>query len=203
MLYEREEAGYELFRHAIVDRDAEAWATIHRRYHPLMVSWAWRYGARPERVEDCTDIADQALARAWVALTPDRLADFPTLRRLLGYLRACVNTTKLDGFRLRAAEGEQLTELHIDAAPTPEQTVLGEQARFALWRLALSLTSGRAERVVLIESFIYAQPPRAIRARYPQLFDDTGAVYAVKRNLLDRLGRNPEMQRLYGDTAGT
>jgi hypothetical protein len=164
-----------------------------------MVSWAWRYGARPQSAEDCVDIADQALARAWVALTPERLADFPTLRRLLGYLRACVNTTKLDGFRLRATAGEQLTEQHVDGAPTPEQTVLDEQARFALWRLALSLTSGRAERVVLIESFIYGQPPRAIRTHYPQLFDDTGAVYAVKRNLLDRFRRNTEIQRLYGE----
>src|SRR5215211_5786980 len=102
-MLKQEEEGYELFRRAIVYRDAEAWAEIHARYRSLLISWANRSGAGQCTAEQAEDLADQALARAWVALTPARFAEFSSLARLLSYLRTCVATTAIDISRAKAA----------------------------------------------------------------------------------------------------
>jgi hypothetical protein len=40
-------------------------------------------------------------------------------------------------------------------------------------------------------------PPRDIQARHPDLFANVNEVYSAKRNLLNRLQRNPDLQRLH------
>lgn len=200
---EQEQESYELFRRAIVDRDSDAWGTIHERFGALFASWAWRYAGRAFTADECSDIADQALARAWAALTPDRFADFHTLARLLSYLRACVTTTLIDAIRAQTANERPITELQIDTAATPEQVVLADLDSSTLWRTAFALASSQAERVTLIESFVYGLPPRDILERHRQLFPSIAAVYSAKRNLLQRLERNGDIQRLYEDFIST
>jgi len=200
---EQEQEGYELFRRAIVERDSDAWSAIHQRFGALFASWAWRSAGRSFSADECSDIADQALARAWAALTPERFADFHTLARLLSYLRACVTTTMIDAIRAQTANERPITELQIDTAATPEQVVLAEMDSSALWRTAFALASSEAERVVLHESFVYGLPPRAILERHPRLFRDIAAVYSAKRNLLQRLEHNSDIQQLYEDFDST
>lgn len=190
------EDGYELFRRAIVEQDAGAWAMISVRYRSLLIAWAARYGANAAHGEAGADIADQALARAWVALTPARFAAFSSLRQLLAYLRTCVATAAIDSARAQSQFDSLSEQLPGDTINSPEQIVLAGLDRSALWRTVLGLTTTPAEHVTLVESFAYNLPPRAIRARLPQLFPDVAAVYAAKRNLLDRLRRHPEVLRL-------
>src|SRR6266508_2522392 len=98
-MIEQDEEAYELFRRAIVNRDENAWSAINAHYRPLLVSWATRCSAHASSGERADDIADQALARAWAALTPEGFAKFPSLARLLSYLRTCVVTTAIDSAR--------------------------------------------------------------------------------------------------------
>lgn len=195
-MIEHTDEGYDLFRRAIVMRDADAWAAVHARYRPLLISWAVRCSARAPFVEQYDDIADQALARAWIALTPDHFASFSSLARLLSYLRACVNTTVIDSVRAQMSSECPLQEFYTDQGATPEQLVLGDLTRGALWRAVLAVATLPAERVVLVESFIYCFPPRTIRARHPQLFPDAETIYTVKRNLFERLQRNQDVLQL-------
>src|SRR5262245_63062818 len=95
-MVEEEQEGYELFRRAIVLRDADAWSAIYLRYRPLLIAWVCRCDSYAHSNEPAGDIADQAFTRAWSALTPERFAEFPSLARLLSYLRACVTTTVID-----------------------------------------------------------------------------------------------------------
>jgi DNA-directed RNA polymerase specialized sigma24 family protein len=185
---------YELFRCAIVLRDADAWAAIYARYRPLLIAWAYRSIARTGIAECADDIADQALVRAWVALKPERFAAFLTLAKLLAYLRACVTTTTIDIARAQATSADPLSSGSTLA--TPEQLVLADLDRTALWRTALGLAATDAERILLVESFANGLPPRAIQARHPEIFANAAAVYAAKRNLFDRLRRHPELRRL-------
>ena len=60
---------YELFRRAIVERDEDAWAAIHVRYRSLLIFWSRRCSAAFVIGEPHDAIADQALARAWMALS--------------------------------------------------------------------------------------------------------------------------------------
>jgi len=74
---------YELFRRAIVERDEQAWIDSAARYRPLLAAWASRCSASAALTESYDDLADQAFARAWSALSPERFANFPTLAALL------------------------------------------------------------------------------------------------------------------------
>ena len=193
--------GYELFRRAILERDEAAWATIHARYRALLISWAYHSTSRMYAGEWCDDLADQAFARAWVALTPARFAEFPNLPRLLGYLHACVVTTVIDNGRARASSERTLNKLEVGAIATPEQIVVAEVEREELWRVVSALATSAAEQVVLVESFAYGFPPRTILARHPQLFANVAAVYSTKRNLFARLQRNRELLRINDEYA--
>jgi DNA-directed RNA polymerase specialized sigma24 family protein len=198
---EQERERYELFRRAILLRDEQAWAAIHTCYRPLLVSWARRSCARVRIAESVDDIADRALARAWVALTPASFTDFLTLAKLLAYLRTCVTSTAIDCARMQAAAERALAAASADTIATPEQIVVASFDRAAFWRTVIALTASEAERIVLVESFAYDLPPRDILARHPRLFPDVAAVYGAKRNLFARLHRNREMARLHEEYA--
>jgi len=144
----------ELFRRAILVHDEDAWATIHRRFGPLLASWVWRSGACAHSAE-CNDIADQAFARAWAALKPEHVANSSTLAQLLSYLRTCVMTAIIDQLRQQSAREIALSDAHVDTAATPEQIVLVELDRAALWHTALAVTTNMAEQIALVESFIF------------------------------------------------
>jgi hypothetical protein len=188
--------GLEAFRRAIVERDHAAWASIHARYRPVLIGWARQNNTALQFGEEYGDIADQALARAWAALTPERFAAFPGLGALLAYLRACVAAVLIDMARVRASRERALQRLQMPVALTPEELVLDQLQRAELWRVVCRAVVSRQERVVLAEHFVHGLPPRRILARHPTLFDDVRDVYAAQRNLKARLQRNLELLRL-------
>jgi DNA-directed RNA polymerase specialized sigma24 family protein len=192
---------YELFRSAIVERDSDAWAMITAHYRPLMISWAARSLAVQIGGECCEDLADQALARAWVALSPEHFAAFPNLAALLAYLRTCVATTAIDAMRSQARFDRAFEHATYHFGTTPEQMVLERLQSSELWQLVTSQITSEAERIALHERFVLDMPPRTIQSRHPLLFEDVKVVYAAIRNLCDRLQRNKDIRQLYGDHA--
>jgi DNA-directed RNA polymerase specialized sigma24 family protein len=188
-----EHDGYVLFRRAIVESDADAWAKISACYRPLLIAWAAQCGARMQLMESSADIADQALARAWVAISPAQFSRFPNLAALLAYLRTCVTATAIDSARTQALHERRLPQLEGTSIATSEQIVLAKIRRADLWRLVSRLVATTQERTILYESFVLDLPPRTILAHHPDLFADIAAVYFAKRNLLDRLRRNREL----------
>src|SRR3954469_25627391 len=129
---------YDLFRRAIEQRDADAWADISRHYRGLLMAWAAQSSARGLIAEQPEDIADQAFARAWAALSSAHFSSFPHIASLLAYLRACVRATVIDHARDQASQ--QRAVEHIEApgvSAAPEYTVLEDLDRTELWRLIL------------------------------------------------------------------
>ena len=191
------DAAYELFQQAILRHDQDAWIEIGTRYRPLLISWASQCSAAGASDDQCDDIADRALARAWAALTPDRFAQFPTVAAVMAYLRTCVTATAIDSARAQVVRERAHDKLEPSPIATPEQVVLDEIEREELWQVALHAAADERERVVLLESFRLELPPRTILARHPDLFDGIGAVYLAKRHLLGRLQRSWELRRFY------
>ena len=192
-----EREGYELFRRAIVERDADAWAESATRYRRLMLSWARDSSARMVVFESYEDLADHALARAWMALSPARFANFPSLGAVLAYLRACVTAAVIDTARAEAARERMIGKLEAGDAASPETLVLQGLDRAELWRLVNGLIATEQERVAVVESYVFDLPPRAILARHPQLFADIDAVYSAKRNLLARLKGSRALREMF------
>jgi DNA-directed RNA polymerase specialized sigma24 family protein len=192
-----EDAGYELFRRAIVERDDEAWAAIYTHYRHLLISWARYASARVPAVSQHEDIADRALARAWSALSAEQFAQFPSLAALLAYLRACVGAAAIDAARAEATRERAYQKLELPSAITPEDEVLGAQSCDELWQLINKLVSNEHERIILIESFVLGLPPRTILERHQDRFVDVPAIYNAKRNLLNRLERSRDLRQIY------
>ena len=190
-----DQAGYTMFRQAIVDRDADAWATICAWYQPVLVRWANHARASMSIDESSLDLADQAFARAWAALTPQCFGKFASLSALLAYLHACVTSVAIDCVRAQAARARMQGKLDDHPVATPEQIVLRQAECSELWHFVNRFVATAQERAVLHECFVLDHPPRSILTRHPDLFANIGAVYAAKRNLLDRLRRSPELRQ--------
>jgi DNA-directed RNA polymerase specialized sigma24 family protein len=189
-----DQTGYTLFRQAIVDRDADAWATICTCYQPLLMHWANQSCASMAIDESNMDLADHAFARAWAALIPMCFGKFANLAALLAYLRTCVASVAIDCTRAQIARSRMREQLDEHPVATPEQIVLHEADCSELWHLVSQVVATAQERTILYECFVLDLPPRLILTRHPDLFATIGAVYAVKRNLLDRLRRSPELR---------
>jgi len=192
-----EHDAYELFHLAIAEQDADAWREISDRYRSLMIAWARKWSLSGLSAEAPEDIADQALNRAWSALTPESFVKFSTLPGLLAYLRTCVIATGIDAARAEASRQRIRQKIEFACVPNPEEVVLDGLERSELWQLVLSLTETEQERIVLVESFMHEQPPRSIHGRHTDLFPDVEAVYRTKRNLLNRMQRSIRLQQLY------
>jgi DNA-directed RNA polymerase specialized sigma24 family protein len=190
-----DQTGYTLFRQAIVDRDADAWATICTCYQPLLMRWANQSCASMAIDESSMDLADHAFARAWAALTPGCFGKFANLAALLAYLRACVASVAIDCIRAQTARSRMREKLAEHPVTTPEQIVLHEAECRELWHFVSQVVATTQERTILDECFVLDLPPRLILTRHPDLFATIGAVYAAKRNLLDRLRRSPELRQ--------
>jgi DNA-directed RNA polymerase specialized sigma24 family protein len=189
---------YDLFRRAIEQRDADAWADIGRNYRGLLAAWAAQSSARSMIAEPPEDLADQAFARAWAALSSAEFSAFPHIASLLAYLRTCVRATVIDHARDQA--GQQRAVQSIESAgvsAAPEQAVLEELDRTELWQLIMDITHSLQEQIIVRECLVYALPPRTIQARHPDMFADVMQVYRVKRNLINRFQRNRELQQLW------
>jgi DNA-directed RNA polymerase specialized sigma24 family protein len=197
-------ACYDLFRRAIEQRDADAWADIGRHYRGLLAAWAAQSSARGLIAEQPEDIADQAFARAWAALSSARFSAFPHIASLLAYLRTCVRATVIDHAREQAGQLRAVQSIDTAVvAAAPEQAVLADLDRTEIWRLILQITSNLQEQIIVRESLVYALPPRAIQARHPDQFTDVVQVYRVKRNLINRFQRNRELQRLWQENGAS
>jgi DNA-directed RNA polymerase specialized sigma24 family protein len=189
--------GHELFRKAIVDGDQLAWAEGVARYRRMLVSWAARCAANAAISELGDDIADQAFSRAWAALSPERFDQFPNLASVLAYLRVCVTTAVIDCARSQRSAERLSQALETGSVASPEELSLEGFERQALWEIVSGMIQNEQERVILLESFVYSQPPRAILARYPQLFTNIGEVYNTKRNLFVRLKHCAALRKIY------
>jgi DNA-directed RNA polymerase specialized sigma24 family protein len=187
---------YALFERAVVGRDESAWAELYARYHRLVSAWVRRCGAFARLNESSDDLADQAFTRAWMALSPAQFARFPTISALLAYLRCCATTVVLDMARAQMARERVATRLEANVAQTLEEDTLDQIDGNALWKLCWRITESELERVVLYEIFSLALPPREVQARHRDLFPDVTAVYATKRNLMERLKRNQAIRAL-------
>jgi DNA-directed RNA polymerase specialized sigma24 family protein len=194
-MHTQKEESFALFRRAILDQDEAAWGEIHLRYRLLLISWARQSSVASLVNEQFEDLADQAFARAWNALTPARFAQFPNLAAILGYLRDCVGSMLIDLARSQATRERTIQQLEMPSPRTPEQLVLDAIDNTTLWDLVKAEITTPQEDVIVRRNIILGMPPRVILAEFPQLFRAIGDVYTCKRNLIGRLQRSPAIQR--------
>jgi hypothetical protein len=186
---------FELFQRAVVHRDDVAWEAIVTQYRGIVLAYVGQHSAAALLHESDDYWINRAFQRFWSAVGPDRFAGFADLPALLKYLKLCVHSVVMDDVRARRAEAS------LDEVPetTPsktnaERSVLGTLSGEQLWAAILHQLHDEAERTLAYLSFVRDLKPADIAARHPDLFASVADVYRIKRNIIDRLRRSPEIR---------
>lgn len=188
---------YELFRRALVERDELAWEQVYLQYGTLVDSWVRRCGAFAGCGESSEYFVSAAFTKFWRAMTPERFASFPTLATLLHYLQLCTSSVVIDSVRAQSwAEMVPDDALPESQVPhySPDEQALEQVQRGEFWRMINGLLHDDAERAVVVGSYVLGLRPGEILSQHPTLFASIAEVYNVKRNVLARLGRSPELR---------
>jgi DNA-directed RNA polymerase specialized sigma24 family protein len=187
----------ELFRRALVERDEIAWEHVYTHYSPLVESWVRRSGAFIGSGESSEFFVSAAFTKFWRAVSPERFATFPTLAALLAYLQLCTGSVVIDSVRAQSW-AEMVSDDALTADQTPraaaDDQAIERVSRAEFWRYIDTQLNCDAERAVVLGSFVLGMKPGEICEQRPDLFANVGDVYNIKRNVLSRLSRNPELR---------
>jgi len=189
---------YELFRRAIVVRNSYAWERVYQIYRPLVASWVRRHSDPVVADEEIDYFVNCAFARIWSAVNSEKFASFQNLAGLLRYLQMCVHSVIVDHSRssqIKTVTLEVIAHLSPPDIPAVEKSVTDQLERNRLWQTVANLLQDEKELIVLRCSFLYDLKPSQIYAANPGRFESLDEVYRVKRNLLNRLRRNPMMRQ--------
>jgi hypothetical protein len=188
---------FELFERAVAHREHDAWEAIMIQYRGIVLAYVGQHSAAA-LVREADDFwVNRAFQRFWMAVGPERFGQFRDLPGLLKYLKLCVHSVLLDEVRARRASSvSSLDEVPESAAGVEDaaHSVVGELAGQQLWQAITEELQSEAERVVAFLSFARDLKPSEIFDRHPTLYESVGDVYRVKRNVLERLRRSPEVR---------
>jgi hypothetical protein len=188
---------FELFTHAVAERDDAAWEAIVDQYRWIVLAFVRQHAAAASLGESDDFWVNRAFQRFWLAVNPERFSSFRDLPGVLKYLKLCVHSVLLD--EVRARRTSHSTSLQALASDVPAQgntadAVLDGLARQQLWTAVLNEAQDGAERQVAVLSFARGLKPGEVQARHPHLFATVADVYRVKRNLVERLRRSPQIR---------
>ncbi len=181
---------YELFRCALVQRDEEAWAALYSQYHHLVRRWLGNTPGNPDA------LVNQALAKFWQALPPDRFADFPTLDKILAYLRRCAQSVAMDA--RRQEEWKRVVEDSLAPTQGGVEQILDKIVGEQLYEYVTESLSSPQERLIFRASFEWNLKPSMIAARWSDTFTGAREVYRIKERIIRRLRRDKGLKQLLG-----
>lgn len=186
----------ELFRRAIVENDSVAWTAVYAQYGGIVRHWLGASAGTIEADEDVMAVFE----RFWHAVDGAKFARFPSLAAVLQYLKLCAHAVRMD--RARSARTAALTRPLDDSAETLTDRddvmdiVIQRLDAAGFWDVVHGVVGDERERMVLYLSFVIGLTPGEIRAHHARQFPRVADVYRLKRNMLDRLRRAPEIQTL-------
>jgi DNA-directed RNA polymerase specialized sigma24 family protein len=191
---------YELFRRALVERNEDAWEHLYQHYFQLVEHWVRRTGAFTVSGETSDFFVSAAFTRFWRAIPAERFSSFPTLASLLNYLRRCASCVVIDSARAHSYADllpEECINWNNQKLAHADEEATDRVSRTEFWQLVDALLQSEAERVIVRSSFLLGMKPSDIFAQRGDLFTDVAEVYSLKRNILVRLRRNPELKGMY------
>ena len=181
--------GVELFRRALMQRDALAWEIIRQRFDEMLLHWMRSHPMRKaaSRFDSEENYVAQAFTRFWQATAGNQEIEFRTLGAVLRYLRASLNGTILDTLRAYSRAREM---------PLPEPGETGELIAIEqddgreFWEVIKSLIPDKRQQRVAYLLFHCRLKPREIVHYCSEEFSDVQEIYRLRRNIFERLLRN-------------
>jgi hypothetical protein len=186
--------GLELFRRAMLERENDAWAYMQKCYGEIVLGWLRRHPRRDEayHFDSEENYVAQAFERFWQATTCNQKLKFSTVASALQYLRASLNGAVLD--TLRGYSRLKETSLPEPGFPGEPQVEEHDDAS-ELWEVIQSVLPHAREKRLGYLLFYCGLKPRDIVRYCQQEFSDVREIYALRRNIMDRLTRNADQIR--------
>lgn len=191
---------FELFRRAITEGCSLCWHYLYNQYYPLVRYWVSQcVSSEPDVIEDLTQ---DAFLTFWRFYTSGKLACARGLQDILSYLKSCAASATVQARRKASRKPleVQLDEQAIDTSislQSAEVGVLGQINFQNIWAAVEACCNDERDRLIVHFVLLAGLKPRCLAARFPDLFPDVSEVYRVKRNLIDRLRRDPTIRELY------
>jgi len=175
---------YELFRRALDDLEEKALAAIYRIYERQVLNWItkhpifWLTNCSPE------DYASVAFSRFYFALKGKIAAGFPSVDRILNYLKSCVHTAIYQEYR---KQRKSVEEIPIDQHDVPAAATHRPCEIDDLWTYLCTLIPNEVDQILMRCAFVEQLKPRVIAAEYPNHWpssrDVSIALYRIRRIL--------------------
>lgn len=189
----------EIFRRAMLLRDAQAWSVLEKLFHTIVRGWirchpkkdiAYRYDSEDGYVA-------QVFERLWHSSKRNETLEFSTLAAALGFLRRIVNSAIIDTLRFHWRSRETpLPEPGFAEEPVAHVSDDGKE----MWEAIESLLPNARERRLAYLLYHCGLKPREVVRFCPGEFDNVQEIFRIKRNIVERLVRNKERLRwLLGD----
>lgn len=200
---------FELFRRAIVEKSEQCWSILYEQYSKLVIHWIVQFArsSAPLLATPTDELVADAFTAFWRAFTAEKLTNAERLANVLSYLKSCTVTAVLQAKRReeRNSKESEWNEVVVEqqrrTQPNnrPDQIILQQLWQEKLWQLVNSCCHDERERLLARLSFVSDLKPGEILERHPGLFADVAEIYAMRRNLKNRLWRDKALQELWGN----
>jgi hypothetical protein len=192
---------FELFRRAIQGGNQAAWDMICVQYQPLVSGWVRQHHGFQASGEEIQYFVNGAFGKIYSTITPVKFDGFTDIGSLLRYLKLCVHSAIVD--YNRSAEQISLYPLEdaseqVSRDPTVEEQQMDRAYQRAFWDWINTRLNDEKERAVIYGSFVLALKPQEIYDLFQNRFSNVDEIYRVKQNVISRLRRDPEFQKLLG-----
>lgn len=185
---------------ALVQRDTQLWDDVWGIWSPRVAGWVRRHPQFRYTGEEVRYFVNRAFEKLWRAVDSLKLERFESPAQLIQYFKLCVHSVIVDELRgpqrdsqVVALSGDMLSEVAV-TVQTVEDEAIGHLHREELWARIASHVKSEEERVLVEAALVRGMPPREIALRHPALFAGAHDVYRIKRNLLERLSRDPQIR---------
>lgn len=193
---------YELFRRAAVG-EPEAWDRVHDHYNQQIQKQFLQHGIDAADSEDLTQEVWARMHRN--VLNLDKWGNFPNLETVLAYLKDCVTSVRLDYFRRQrkapkelSLEDDRVMRLQSDNPPV-EKLLIGRERVVAMLQCVQRHYRHEHDAFLVEQLWGFGRKPQEIARRYPEKFTAPEQVSQQKRNLQDRIARDPECLQFLED----
>ena len=177
---------FELLHRALAEDIREAFAAAYRIYERQVSNWVYSHSGFAQTGESADYFARGALTAFYFALRGSKFERFPTLERVLSYLKLCVHTTIAQYLRDQGPANPSLEQ-----SPAPEHTpdMHSRVDAAELWTYICSLLTDERDQTLARCTFVLGMKPRQIVERFPGVWlnerEVSVALYRIRKRLRD------------------
>lgn len=176
---------FELLRRALGDGSSDAFTRVYQVYERQVLAWVYSHSRFAQTGESADFFAGSALRTFYFALRGEKFDRFPSLPKVLAYLKMCVHTAIAQYIRDQQPAATTPLDEVMEIADTPD---LGTRADLAeLWTYICHLLPDPRDRLLARYVFVQDLKPRQIvqehSAQWSTEREVSVAIYRIRRVL--------------------